>query len=58
VAYRDGALYVAEIGRILRYDGITTGLRNPPQPVAVTDRFPRETHHGCRTPACLLASDP
>ena len=46
VAYRDGALYVAEIGRILRYDGITARLRNPPQPVVVTDRFPRETHHG------------
>ncbi len=46
VAFRDGALYVAEISRILRYDGITARLRNPPAPVVVTDRFPREGHHG------------
>ena len=46
VAFRDGALYVAEINRILRYDGITARLRNPPEPVVVTDRFPTETHHG------------
>ena len=46
VAYRDGALYVAEIGRILRYDDIAARLRNPPPPVVVTDRFPKETHHG------------
>jgi glucose/arabinose dehydrogenase len=37
---------VAEVSRILRYDGITARLRNPPRPVVVTDRFPRETHHG------------
>ena len=30
VAFRDGALYVAEVGRILRYDGIEARLRNPP----------------------------
>ena len=46
VAFRDGALYVAEISRILRYDGITARLRNPPEPVVVTDRFPTESHHG------------
>src|SRR5262245_12228158 len=40
VAFRDGALYVAEIDRILRYDGITARLRNPPEAVVVTDRFP------------------
>ena len=46
VAFRDGALYVAEINRILRLDAIETSLRNPPKPVVVTDRFPREGHHG------------
>ena len=46
VAFRDGALYVGEISRILRYDGITARLRNPPEPVVVTDRFPSESHHG------------
>ena len=46
VAYRDGALYVAEIGRILRYDDIAARLRAAPRPVVVTDRFPEEGHHG------------
>jgi glucose/arabinose dehydrogenase len=46
VAYRDGALYVAEIGRILRYDNIDTQLRNPPKPVVITDRYPKESQHG------------
>ncbi|MFH0934782.1 MAG: sorbosone dehydrogenase family protein, partial [Pseudomonadota bacterium] len=46
VAFRDGALYVAETGRILRYDRIAARLRNPPKPVVVTDAFPRDSHHG------------
>ena len=46
VAYRDGALYVAEVGRILRYDGIAAKLRNPPAPAVVTDRYPKDFHHG------------
>jgi len=46
VAYRDGSLYVAEIGRVLRFDGIATRLKNPPKPVVVTDAFPKESHHG------------
>jgi glucose/arabinose dehydrogenase len=46
VAFRDGALYVAEIGRILRYDHITARLNDPPKPVVVSDAFPRDTHHG------------
>ena len=46
VAFRAGSLYVAEISRILRYDGIEANLRNPPQPVVVTSRFPSDGHHG------------
>jgi glucose/arabinose dehydrogenase len=46
VAFRDGALYVAEINRILRYDGIAAALRNPPKPAVVTDRYPSDGHHG------------
>jgi glucose/arabinose dehydrogenase len=46
VAFRDGALYVAEINRILRYDGIESRLADPPKPVVVTDRYPRDGHHG------------
>lgn len=46
VAFHDGALYVAEVGRILRFDNIESRLDNPPAAVLVTDRFPREGHHG------------
>jgi glucose/arabinose dehydrogenase len=46
VAFRDGALYVAEVNRVIRYDNIENKLRNPPQPVIVNDRFPKDTHHG------------
>ncbi|HEV8264692.1 MAG TPA: PQQ-dependent sugar dehydrogenase [Gemmatimonadales bacterium] len=48
VAFTNGALYVAEVSRILRYDSIEARLRNPPPPVVVTDRLPREGHHGWR----------
>jgi glucose/arabinose dehydrogenase len=48
VAFRDGALYVAEVNRILRYDGIESSLDNPPQPKIVRDDLPRDRHHGWR----------
>lgn len=46
VAFRDGSLYVAEVSRILRYDGIEARLDHPPDPVVVLDGLPTETHHG------------
>src|SRR5512135_3618339 len=46
VAFRDGALYVSAIHRILRLDGIEQRLASPPAPVVANDRLPRESHHG------------
>jgi glucose/arabinose dehydrogenase len=46
VAFRDGALYVAEVNRVLRYDNIEAKLKNPPKPVVVNDSFPSDEHHG------------
>ncbi|OGU00700.1 MAG: sorbosone dehydrogenase [Geobacteraceae bacterium GWC2_48_7] len=46
VAFRNGALYVAEISRILRYDSIEERLKNPPPPVIVNASFPAKSHHG------------
>ena len=46
VAFRDGALYVAEISRVLRFDGIESRLADPPAPRVVYDRFPTDGHHG------------
>ena len=46
VAFHQGALYVSSISRILRFDDIENRLDNPPQPVVVNDKLPRESHHG------------
>lgn len=50
VAYRDGALYVSAVSRILRYDDIeqhlNTPAASPPVPTTVIDTLPTETHHG------------
>ena len=46
VAFRNGALYVAEVNRVLRYDDIESHLANPPKPVTVNDQFPKDRHHG------------
>ena len=46
VALKGGALYVAEVNRILRFDDVEARLDQPQAPVVVTDRFPTETHHG------------
>ena len=46
IAFRDGALYVSAISRVLRYDGIERRLADPPVPVVINDRFPSDGHHG------------
>ena len=46
VAFRDGALYVAEINRVLRFDNIESRLTSSSQPVVVNDKFPKDGHHG------------
>jgi glucose/arabinose dehydrogenase len=46
LAFKDGALYVAEVSRILRYDNIESSLDSPPQPVVVFDALPKDEPHG------------
>jgi glucose/arabinose dehydrogenase len=46
VAFRDGALYVAEINRVIRFDNIESKLEKAGAPVVVTDKFPSDRHHG------------
>ncbi|HCK81830.1 MAG TPA: sorbosone dehydrogenase family protein [Candidatus Competibacter sp.] len=48
IAFRDGALYVAAVDRILRYDAIESRLDDPPEPVLITDALPKERAHGWR----------
>ncbi|MBI4635192.1 MAG: PQQ-dependent sugar dehydrogenase [Candidatus Rokubacteria bacterium] len=47
VAFKDGALYVAEIPRILKYENIEANLDNPPAPKVVYE-FPQGAHHNWR----------
>lgn len=46
VAFRDGALFVAENSRVLRYDDMGKRLHAPPAPKVVSAAFPRDAHHG------------
>ena len=46
VAFRNGALYVAEVSRVWRYDDIEKRIHSPPEPVILNDRFPADKHHG------------
>lgn len=46
VAIKDGALYVAEVDKVWRYDDIDNNLTSPPQKVLVSDNFPSDGHHG------------
>lgn len=46
VAVRNGALFVAEVSRILRFDNIEAALDKPPAPIVVTDAYPKDRHHG------------
>jgi glucose/arabinose dehydrogenase len=48
VAFRDGALYVSAIDRILRFDGIEAKLDAPPKPVVVVGDLPGDGMHGWR----------
>ncbi len=48
IALRGGALYVAEVERILRYDAIEDRLRDPPKPVVILASLPTERAHGWR----------
>ena len=46
VAFRDGALYVSAVSRILRFDDVERRLADPPKPVVISERFPTDGHHG------------
>lgn len=46
IAYKDGALYVAEVNRLLKYPNIEESVSNPPQPEVIYDDYPTEFHHG------------
>ena len=47
VVFKDGALYVADIPRLLKYENIEANLDNPPAPKELYT-FPKEAHHNWR----------
>ncbi len=46
VAFKDGDLYVAEISRVRVYRNIEQNLEKIPPHEIISDRFPRDKHHG------------
>lgn len=48
VAFKDGALYVSAVSRILRFDAIEAHLDDPPKAQIVTDNLPSDAAHGWR----------
>jgi len=54
VAFKDGSLYVADVSRILRYDGVLDFVNKPAaartrlKPTVIYDKLPSENAHGWR----------
>lgn len=48
IAFHKGALYVATVTTILRFDDIENRLDRPPAPVTVYDQLPNRREHGWR----------
>lgn len=46
LAFKDGALYVAELSKVWKYENIEDNLDNPPQPKLINDQFPTDEAHG------------
>ena len=46
VAFHDGDLYISAVSRIVVLRDIEHHLDHPPQPEVITDKLPKETHHG------------
>ena len=46
VAFKDGDLYIAEVSKISKFEGIESKLENPPAMTSVYDQYPTKEHHG------------
>lgn len=46
VAWHNGDLYIAEIGRVIKLRNIDEHLDDPPEPVVINEDFPEDYHHG------------
>ena len=48
IDFLDGALYIAETGRISRLDRVEADLLHPPKPKIIVTDLPTQAHHGWR----------
>ncbi|MBP9669890.1 PQQ-dependent sugar dehydrogenase [Candidatus Woesebacteria bacterium] len=48
VVYHEGSLYVAEIHRIIKFEGIDSAYKTKPSAKVIYDQLPKDTHHGWR----------
>lgn len=46
IAFHKGALYVAELSKVSRFDDIEKNLDNPPTPKVIYDDLPKDEAHG------------
>jgi glucose/arabinose dehydrogenase len=46
VAFHDGTLYIAEVSRISKIEGIEANLDNPPAPTVIYEDLPKDEAHG------------
>jgi glucose/arabinose dehydrogenase len=46
VAFHDGTLYIAELSKVSKIEKIEDNLDNPPKPVVIYDKLPKEEAHG------------
>lgn len=46
IAFKDGALFIAEVSKLWRFDNIEERLSNPPAPIKIYDDYPKDRHHG------------
>ena len=46
LAFRNGALYIAEGTKVSKLENVEDNIDNPPKPVVIYDRFPNHQSHG------------
>ena len=46
IAFRDGALYVGAVNRILRFRDVARDVARPPKAEVASDAYPSDAHHG------------
>jgi len=46
VAFKDGTLYIAELSKVSKIEKIEDNLDNPPKPVVIYDKLPKDEAHG------------